>query len=422
MRLPRGGHAGKLRIMLGLTQDRKLQLAIAVAALGYFVDIFDLTLFAILRVPSLRSLGLSEEQILSDGVFLLNMQMGGLLLGGLIWGIMGDRLGRVQVLFGSILMYSLATLANAFVQDVTTYAVLRFISGIGLAGEVGAGITLVAELMPKARRGLATALVAAVGVAGAVAAALVAKFVDWRTAYIIGGIMGLLLLAVRAGVHESGLFKQLAVQTDVGRADLRLLLTRDRLPRYLACIAIGVPIWFFVGIIVTFSPEIGRALNMTAPLIVGSGIFYTYLGLTIGDLASGILSQWLKSRRRAIAIFLAGAACFSALLLNLKGGSPNVFYVLCLCGGFCIGYWALMLTTAAEQFGTNIRATVTSTVPNFVRGSTVVMSSSFAALKGDIGVLQAAQVVGLGAFAVAFIALLWLRESFHTDLDFIERR
>jgi putative MFS transporter len=407
--------------MLNLTQDRKLKLAILVAALGYFVDIFDLTLFSILRVASLRDLGLSEEQILSDGLFLLNMQMSGLLLGGLIWGLLGDRLGRVQVLFGSILLYSLANLANAFVQDVNSYAWLRFIAGVGLAGEVGAGITLVAELMPRERRGLGTTFVAAVGVAGAVVAALVAKYVDWRTAYIIGGLMGLALLVVRAGVHESGLFQQLLKGSDAPRADLRLLLTRERFPRYLACILIGIPIWYFVGIIVTFSPEIGKALHMSAPLVVGSGIFYTYLGLTIGDMASGLLSQYLKSRKRAIAAFMLGALVLCALALHLEGASPSIFYVLCLGTGFFIGYWALMLTTATEQFGTNIRATVTSTVPNFVRGSTVLMTSAFAALKPDWGVLVAAQIVGMVVFILAFAALWWLKESFTTDLDFVER-
>lgn len=407
--------------MLSFSQDRKLKFAIIVAALGYFVDIFDLTLFSILRVPSLRDMGFSDEQILSDGLFLLNMQMTGLLVGGLIWGLLGDKLGRVQVLFGSILIYSLANLANAFVTDLNTYALLRFIAGVGLAGEVGAGITLVAELMPRERRGVATAFVATVGVAGAVVAALVAKFVDWRTAYIVGGLMGLALLAVRAGVHESGLFNKLTQTKEATKADLTLLFTRDRFLRYVACILIGMPIWYFVGIVVTFSPEIGLALGMTAPLVVGSGIFYTYLGLTIGDMASGLLSQCLRSRRRAIAAFMAGAFILSALALHLEGAAPTTFYALCLGTGFFIGYWALMLTTATEQFGTNIRATVTSTVPNFVRGSTVLMTSAFAALKGSLGVLMAAQVVGIGVFILAFGALFLLKESFSTDLDFVEK-
>jgi len=404
-----------------LTSDSKLKLAIIVAALGYFVDVFDLTMFSILRIASLKDLGLSESDLLSDGVYLLNMQMSGMLIGGLLWGLIGDKLGRVQVLFGSILMYSLANIANAFVHDVHSYAWLRLIAGIGLAGEVGAGITLVAELIPTRLRGLATSFIAAIGVAGAVAAALVAKYFDWRTAYLIGGGMGLVLLFIRAGVHESGLFQQLRKQGDTGRADLRLLFTRSRLPRYLACIVLGVPIWFFVGIVVTFAPEIGQALGTPAPLVTGTGIFYTYIGLTAGDLASGLVSQKLQSRRRAIALFMLTAFALSAYILLAPNLTPTRFYILCGLSGFALGYWALMLTTAAEQFGTNIRATVTSTVPNFVRGSTVLMSSAFAALKPTLGVLGAAQCVGLAAFALALLSLLWLRESFHTDLDFVER-
>lgn len=400
--------------------DRNLKLAILVAGLGYFVDIFDLTLFSILRVPSLKALGLDDAAILSDGVFLLNMQMAGLLIGGVIWGIIGDRIGRIQVLFGSILLYSLANLANAFVQDVSSYALLRFIAGIGLAGEIGAGITLVAELMPKEKRGLATTFVASVGVAGAVAGGLLAQVVEWRTAYIAGGVMGLLLLAIRAGVKESGLFEN--IRQHHGRADLRLLLSRDRLPRYISCILIGVPIWFFVGIVVTFSPEIGRALNMQAPLVTANGIMFTYLGLTFGDMASGVLSQYMQSRRRAVATFMAGSFVLTALCLLLEGGSPATFYGLCLVAGFFLGYWALMLTTATEQFGTNLRATVTSTVPNFVRGSTILLTLAFSHLKGSLGVLAAAQLVGAVVFALAALALLTLRETFHSDLDFSEKK
>ncbi len=406
---------------LAPTLDRNLKLAILVAALGYFVDIFDLTLFAMVRISSLTELGLVGDELTTQGVRLLNAQMIGMLVGGILWGWLGDRLGRVQVLFGSILMYSLANLANAYVQDVEVYAWLRFIAGVGLAGEIGAGITLVAELMPKEKRGLATTFVAAVGIAGAVFGATLVQHVDWRTAYIVGGVMGLALLVIRAGVNESGLFKRLAVST-APRGDMRLLLTRQRFGRYIACILIGVPIWYFVGVIVTFSPEIGLSLGTTEPLVTAKGIFYTYLGLTFGDIASGILSQWLRSRRKAILIFMLGSLGFTALALNLHNGSAQAFYMLCLCAGFSLGYWALMLTTATEQFGTNIRSSVTATVPNFVRGSTVILTTAFAYLKPEFGALGAAQIVGLATFAVSVMAVFALRETFSTDLDFVETR
>ncbi len=402
--------------------DRNLKLAIAVAALGYFVDIFDLTLFAMVRVSSLTELGLSGDDLTTQGVRLLNAQMIGMLLGGLLWGMLGDRLGRVQVLFGSILMYSVANLANAYVQSVDAYALWRFIAGLGLAGEIGAGITLVAELMPREKRGLATTFVAAIGIAGAVFGATLVQYVDWRTAYIVGGIMGLVLLVVRAGVHESGLFKKLLAESDAPRADLRLLLSRTRLPRYIACILIGVPIWYFVGVVVTFSPEIGVSLGITTPLQAAKGIFYTYLGLTFGDMASGLLSQWLKSRRKAVLAFMLASATFTALALSLHNGSAQAFYGMCLLTGFFLGYWALMLTTATEQFGTNIRATVTATVPNFVRGATVLLTLAFAHLKPTLGALGAAQAVGAVTFLIALLAVFALRETFATDLNFTEKR
>lgn len=401
--------------------NRNLKLAIAVAAMGYFVDIFDLTLFAMVRVASLKDLGLEGEALTTQGVWLLNAQMIGMLLGGIFWGVLGDRLGRVQVLFGSILMYSIANLANAYTHTVDGYALWRFIAGLGLAGEIGAGITLVAELMPREKRGLATTFIAGIGIAGAVFGATLVQHVEWRTSYIVGGIMGLLLLVVRAGVHESGLFKKLAPHHEAPRADLRLLFTRERLPRYIASILIGVPIWYFVGVVVAFSPEIGQSLGTTEPLLAAKGIFYTYLGLTFGDIASGVLSQWLKSRRKAILAFMLASAGFTALALNLHGASAQSFYGMCLLAGFFLGYWALMLTTATEQFGTNIRSTVTATVPNFVRGSTVLLTSSFAWLKPEHGALAAAQLVGLATFTLSVLAVFALRESFGSDLDFVEK-
>lgn len=407
--------------MITPTYNRNLKLAILVAALGYFVDIFDLTLFAMVRVASLSELGLAGDDLTTQGVRLLNAQMIGMLLGGIVWGMLGDRLGRVQVLFGSILMYSLANLGNAFVHGVDAYAWLRFIAGAGLAGEIGAGITLVAELMPKEKRGLATTFIAGIGIAGAVFGATLVQHVDWRTAYIVGGVMGLVLLVVRAGVHESGLFKQLAPHHEAPRADLRLLLCRTRWPRYLASILIGIPIWFFVGVVVAFSPEIGQSLGTTEPLQAAKGIFYTYLGLTFGDIASGVLSQYLRSRRKAILAFMLAAAGFTALALGLHGASAQSFYHACLFAGFFLGYWALMLTTATEQFGTNIRSTVTATVPNFVRGSTVIFTSAFAYLEPEFGALGAAQIVGSVTFALAVLAVFALRETFATDLDFVEK-
>lgn len=406
---------------LPLPQSKQVKLAITVAALGYFVDIFDLLLFGIVRVQSLKDLGISGDGLLTEGVYLLNMQMIGLLLGGILWGILGDKIGRIQVLFGSILIYSTATLLNAFVWDVQGYAILRFISGIGLAGELGAGITLVSELVSKERRGLATAFVATVGVSGAVFAGIISQLIDWRSAYIVGGCMGFALLFLRVGVNESGIFKKISESDNLKRGDLRLLLDPTRFLKFLCCILVGAPVWFIVGIIVTFSPEIGLALNLDAPVLASKAIMINYLGLTFGDILSGVVSQWLRSRKKALLIFIFSSLLCSIAALSLQDSTTTNFYICCGLLGLFGGFWAMIVTTSAEQFGTNIRATVATTVPNLIRGSLVPMTMLFTYLKPEYGVIVAAQIDGLVVFSLALIALYFLTETFGRDLDFVEK-
>lgn len=395
-------------------------LAILVAALGYFVDVFDLILFSILRVPSLQSLGFAGEELLSNGVFLLNMQMSGMLLGGILWGIWGDKRGRVSVLFGSIFLYSAANVLNGFVDSIPGYAVFRFLAGIGLAGELGAGITLVCESLPKETRGYGTTAIATIGVAGALAAAYVGEYFDWRTAYFIGGGLGLLLLFLRVLVHESGLFA-LLVEKDVPRGSLLLLVSnKARFLRYLACIFIGLPVWCVIGIIVTFCPEIGKALSMPELPQPAKAVFYSYVGLVIGDLISGLLSQYLRSRKKAVIIFLFATLVFGSAILSVTEQSTTTFYALCIPLGIAVGYWAVFVTTASEQFGTNLRATVTTTVPNFVRGATVIFTLLFNVLKDSLGVRGSAFAVLSLSLILAFVSIIRLRESFGHDLDFLE--
>jgi putative MFS transporter len=397
------------------------RLAILVAALGYFVDVYDIVLFGIVRVESLKSLGVPPEEMLSTGVLLLNCQMIGMLLGGILWGIWGDKRGRIEVLFGSILLYSLANIANAFVPSVSVYAILRFLAGIGLAGEIGAGITLVSELLPKERRGYGTTIVATVGVSGAIAAGLIGDFFHWKTAYIVGGVMGLVLLLLRVSVRESFMFDSIKTESNVRKGDLRLLLgSRERITRYLSSISIGLPTWFAIGIVVTFCPEIGQALGTDEPLKAAKAFTYSYIGLALGDLASGLLSQMLRSRKKAIGVFMSLTLTVALVLLNADGISADKYYLGLLALGFFAGYWAVFITTSAEQFGTNLRATVATTAPNFVRGATVLMTLGFEALKGSIGVTASAQVVGLVVCAISAIALASLRETFSIDLNYLE--
>jgi putative MFS transporter len=402
-------------------QDRRaIQFSVLVAALGYFVDIYDLILFSIVRVKSLVAIGVPKEQLLDTGALLLNMQMGGMLLGGLLWGILGDRRGRLSVLFGSITLYSAANIANAFVGSVGPYAALRLLAGVGLAGELGAGITLVSEIMSRESRGYGTTIVAAVGITGAVVAALVGDLFDWRIAYIVGGAMGIALLLLRIGVYESGMFQQVKA-SDVSRGNFfALFADRHRATKYLSVILIGVPIWYVVGILVTFSPEFGAAMGMTPPPNAGRAVMFTYIGLAVGDLASGWLSQILQSRKRVVLLFLTlTTLCVATYFIGPR--TVTTFYVLCVALGFSTGYWAVFVTIASEQFGTNLRATATTTVPNFVRGAVVLLTLSFQNLRAPLGTRASGMAIGAATLVVAFLALRGLEETCGKDLDYVER-
>lgn len=399
-----------------------LPIAVLVAALGYFVDIYDLLLFSIVRVPSLKSLGFSGQLLMDNGIFLLNIQMIGLLMGGICWGILGDKKGRLYVLFGSIFLYSIGNIANGFVHSIESYAVWRFIAGFGLAGELGAGITLVAEIMPKEKRGYATTIVAAVGVSGAVVGYFVAELFDWRTSFFIGGGLGLSLLCLRIGVAESGIFG-IAKEKSKQRGDFFSLFTnRQRFFKYIRCIVIGIPLWFVVGILITLSPEFGKVLGVEGNVNAGAAVAYCYAGLVLGDIASGMLSQYLKSRIKVVYTFLTLSTIFIAAYFLLTNISLSAFYIVCLLLGFSVGYWVIFMTIATEQFGTNIRATVTTTVPNFVRGSVVPVSLLFQYLRGLFqgSLIVAGTAVAALSIGLAFWALYNMQETFHKDLNYLE--
>lgn len=402
------------------TLKQILRPPVIIAALGYFVDIYDLLLFSIVRVPSLRALGRTGDALLRDGIFLINIQMAGLLTGGILWGILGDKRGRLSVLFGSILLYSLANLANGFVTTVPQYAILRFIAGVGLAGELGAGITLVAEILPKHIRGYGTTLVAAVGLFGAVLAYFVAELTDWQVAYWIGGGLGLCLLLLRYSVAESGMFAEVR-DKKVERGNFFILFSRGPLlASYLRCILIGLPIWFVIGILVTFSPEFAVSMNLPEAIDAGKAVMCCYIGLSLGDLSSGVLSQALKSRKKVVLIFLFLTATAMAIYLTSTALSATAFYTRCFFLGFAIGYWALFVTIAAEQFGTNIRATVATTVPNFVRGTVVPLTLAFEWLRISHSMIFSAWVVGGASLLIAALALWKMKETFGKDLHFVE--
>ena len=397
--------------------------AVIVGALGYFVDVYDLILFSIVRSASLKGLGVPDDQILPQGIHLLNCQMGGMLIGGIFFGMLGDRFGRVALLFGSILLYSIANIANGFVHSVEAYAVWRFIAGFGLAGELGGGLTLVTEVLPKELRGYGTAIVSSVGVFGAVIGGLVAQKVPWQHAYFIGGGLGLGLLVLRMSVAESKMFRQLREgSTHVSRGNfLTLFTSAERFMKYLRCILVGLPLWCVVGILITFSPEISKALNIQGEVIKpAQAIAFTYLGITFGGYASGHLSQWLQSRRKVLFGFLVFTALMVAAYFGCRSLSSGTFYLVILLMGFGLGYWTIFVTIAAEQFGTNIRATVATTVPNFVRGATVPLTLAFNYLKPQTGVISSAAIVSAATLLIALWAVWGMSETHGKDLDYIE--
>ncbi|MGJ1323122.1 MFS transporter [Sphingobacterium faecium] len=400
--------------------NRNVWIIVLVASLGYFVDIYDLIIFSIVRVKSFEEIGVSPQDMRTEGEFVLNMQMGGLLIGGVIWGIIGDKFGRLKVLFGSILLYSLANIYNGFVQDVMTYGIIRFVAGIGLAGELGAGITLVSESMHKSKRGYGTMLVATVGVLGAVLGYFISEQYDWRTAYFVGGGMGLLLLLMRVGALESGLFKTAESKTVVKGKFSMLFTDKHRFKRYLYCLCIGLPIWFVVGVLVTQAPEIGKALHAPATLSAGKGVLFTYLGISLGDLLAGLLAQVLKSRKKVVLICQMVILISASWYLLSDGLSETRFVWLCFFMGLGIGYWATFVTISAEQFGTNLRATVATTAPNFVRGALIPSTMLYGILVNQWGIIIAAFVMIFFLSGIAIYALTQLEESFDKDLNYLE--
>ncbi|HMR47322.1 MAG TPA: MFS transporter [Bacteroidia bacterium] len=409
-----------------------LNIIVIVAALGYFVDIYDLILFGIVRTPSLNGLGITEPELVTEyGLHLLSYQMIGMLTGGLLWGIMGDKKGRVSVLFGSIIMYSIANIANAYVKEladytsstiINTYTVLRFIAGVGLAGELGAGITLVNETMTKEHRGYGTMIVVSFGVLGAVFANILGHFVTWQSSYIIGGVMGLVLLFLRIGVYESGMFINLQVGNRKKGNLFMLFNNKKRFLTYLSSIAVGVPIWYMIGILVVFSPEIAK-MNGISGVNGGDAIMYFYLATCLGDFLSAYWSQKLKSRKKILVLYLIIAICITPVYLYMMShASVGVFYFICSLLGFASGYWAVFVTTASEQFGTNIRATVTTTVPNMVRGSLAILTFLLAFFRDSFrwNMIDSMFAVGIIAIAGAFLSLFGIKESYTKDLNYIE--
>ncbi|HSN59337.1 MAG TPA: MFS transporter [Ferruginibacter sp.] len=396
-------------------------IAVLVAALGYFVDIYDLLLFNIVRVESLRDLGLSDELIKEDGEFIISIQMLGLLLGGIVWGIMGDKKGRLSVLFGSIVLYSVANIVNGFVETTGQYALVRFIAGIGLAGELGAGITLVSEISSKEKRGLSTSFVAGIGLTGAVAAYFISQNFHWRTCYFIGGGLGFCLLILRISVVESGMFNQVKEMSSVAKGDFLMFFNNaKRFRKYMLAILIGLPTWYVIGILVAFSNNFAEAFGITEKIIPGKAIMYAYIAISIGDVLIGFVSHWLRSRKKALYIFYVLTLIAIAFYFSQDGGSAAGMYAICAALGFGTGFWAIFVTMAAEQFGTNLRATAATTVPNMVRGALPLILLLFNWLQNFTNYVTAGLITGIIIMVISIIAAWFSDETFGKDLNYVE--
>jgi MFS family permease len=414
--------------MKHFTRKEKLKILfsfpVVIASLGYFVDIYDLLLFGIVRIPSLNDLHLDVDKV---GTMIINFQMTGMIVGGILWGVFGDKKGRLSVLFGSILVYSLANIACGLLPQLNfgdkamLYAWLRFIAGVGLAGELGAGITLVSETLPKELRAIGTSIVAGFGVLGAVVAQFTVELSgSWSTAYLIGGGLGLVLLVLRISVAESGIFKAVKENSSIKRGDFLSFFTKKKLfIKYMKCILIGVPIWYCIGILVfmanQFAPEMG-----IANIDPGKAIMWTYISTSVGDFSCGFISQALRSRKKTILYMLLFTFVGVALLLFSGNKTENMYYFYCGWIGLGCGFWAMFVTVSAEQFGTNLRSTATTSVPNMVRGSVPIMLIGFDYLKQTNTVIFSAAIIGLLAFAFGIYATLTISETHNREMDFVE--
>lgn len=406
------------------SSPRLFNIIVIVAALGYFVDIYDLILFGIVKNPSLTDLGVVDSNALfNKGNFLLSMQMAGMLIGGIVWGILGDKKGRLSILFMTILLYSIANIANGFVTNIEQYAVLRFVAGFGLSGELGVGVTLVSEVMSKEKRGLGASMVSGIGIAGAVLAFLVAEKFNWRMAYWTGGGLGLLLLFLRISVYESGMFERTR-SANVSRGNFLSLFTNiRRFKKFIFCILLAVPTWYTVSVLAINAPSMAAdALRIAVPVKGSTSVMLHYIGASLGSFIFGFLSMKLRSRKKAIMIATSGIAILTIVYFSLFGAVPALFYTVLLVMGIPMGgLWAVFITAASEQFGTNIRATVTTTAPNFVRGATVLITFLLGSLTPAVGLWWSGVVIGVLFIGVALIAAFYTEETYGKDLDYVEQ-
>jgi hypothetical protein len=244
---------------------------------------------------------------------------------------------------------------------------------------------------------------------------------DWRTCYYIGGALGLTLLLLRMQVKESVLFKQVK-QAGVKRGDFLMFFNnKERALLYLRCIMIGIPAWYIIGVLVTFSDQFGKEFGIEG-IDPGKAIMYQYMAIAFGDLTAGLLSKLLNSRKKALFVFYGITTLFLGLYFGLRGGgSAQNMYWLCAGLGFGTGFSVIYITMSAEQFGTNLRATAAVTIPNMVRGALPLIIILFKGMRNWTGsYVTGAVLTGALLMLIAVYAAIGIRETYNKELDFVE--
>ena len=393
-------------------------LTVLVVALGYFIDAYDLLIFSAVRKVSLMDLGVAETDTLNIGISLLNFQLIGLMIGGVLWGILADKFGRKTILFSSILIYSISNIANSYISSVDMYYWLRFIAGIGLAGELGVGISLITENIAKERRTVSTTVVSFFGMLGAATGGWLGSVFHWQTCFLIGGFAGFLLLLLRLNVEESHMYLGIK-DSKVKKGNILLILKNPKsLITYFFCTLAGSSSFLFIGMFIQSTPEFGKIFNIS--VTAGVALVWYYVGASISEVIAGILSKLLKERKAPIYIFYAISLLAIVIFCVHTPSSPRIYYIHCSLLGFGLGWWSMLITLSAELFGVNTRATAATSIPTFARAWNIPFTSVFKNNIPKLGILNSAFAVGVIVIALAIISATTIKETFENEANFIE--
>jgi MFS transporter, putative metabolite:H+ symporter len=381
---------------------------------GYFIDIFDLVLFSTLRISSFEELKITDPTYWT--VVFFNLQMTGILVGGIFWGKMADIKGRSWSFMGTILVFSIANIINGLTSSLTVYGICRFIAGFGLAGEMGSGIALICEKVPDEKRSLYLGFVSSLGCIGAVLSGWLGDIVYWRYLFIGSGFAGILLTLLRKNLLEPDLFRKTAT-LNIPRGQWKTLFqSPPDLIRFILLIFLGIPMWYIIGILWSFSTEMTSTIGLNI-FTSGQAILWGYVGVWMGDMLMPFVSQFLKSRIFTIQICLIMMLLGVIYLFQFQPHSLLSFQLTHIFLGFTIGYWAVYATLCGESFGTNIRALTSTSLPSLIRFSSIPMMIIYQYGR-DENELNIALGMGLTVLCISMITTYFIKDTFQKDIDF----